>query len=233
MSPGLVSEAVEAYAAAHTTPPPEHLHALADETRATLESPQMLTGEVEGRLLELLVFLARPRLVLEIGTYSGYSALSMAAALPGGARIVTCELDPERADFAERHVAAAGMTERIEVRRGPALETVRALEGPFDLVFVDADKTGYRDYYEAALPKLSPRGLIVVDNVLWSGRVAAPEADDDSDATLALRAFNDHVAADDRVVSVMLTVRDGVTLIRRTGDSGYRAATRSSREETS
>ena len=215
MSPGLVSDAVEAYAAAHTSSPPEHLRALAEETRATLDSPQMLTGAVEGRLLEMLVFLARPRLVLEIGTYSGYSALSMARALPDGARIVTCELDPERARFAERHIASAGMSDRVEVRRGPALESVHALEGPFDLVFIDADKTGYLDYYEAALPKLSPRGLIVVDNVLWSGRVAAPESADDTDATRALRAFNDHVAADERVVTVMLTVRDGVTLVRR------------------
>jgi caffeoyl-CoA O-methyltransferase len=208
-------EAVEAYAAAHTTPPAAHLQALAEETRATLESPQMLTGEIEGRFLEFLVFLAQPRLVLEIGTYSGYSALSMAQTLPDGGRIVTCELDPDRVRFAERHIAAAGLSDRIEVREGPAIETIDTLDGPFDLVFVDADKTGYLDYYEAVLPKLADRGLIVVDNVLWSGRVAVAPADDDSESTRALRTFNDHVAADERVVSVMLTVRDGVTLIRR------------------
>ena len=215
MSPDLVSDAVEAYAEAHTTPPAEHLRALAEETRATLESSVMLTGEVEGRMLEFLVFLAQPRLVLEIGTYSGYSALSMAQALPEGGRIVTCELDPERVAFAERHIADAGMAGRIEVRQGPALETIAALDGPFDLVFIDADKAGYLAYYEAVLPKLSPRGLIVADNVLWSGRAADPPSDDDMESTIALRAFNDHVAADERVVSVMLTVRDGVTLIRR------------------
>ena len=215
MSPGLVSEAVEAYAAAHTTPAAAHLRALADETRATLGSPGMLTGAVEGRLLEMLVFLARPRLVLELGTYSGYSALSMAQALDDGARIVTCELSDEHADVAERHIAAAGLADRIEVRRGPGLETIATLDGPFDLVFIDADKTGYLDYYEAVLRKLSERGLIAVDNVLWSGRVAEPPSDDDDQSTHALRAFNDHVAADERVVSVMLTVRDGVTLIRR------------------
>ena len=175
----------------------------------------MLTGEVEGRMLEFLVFLARPQLVLEIGTYSGYSALSMAQTLPAGGRIVTCELDPERVAFAERHIADAGMADRIEVRQGPALETIATLDGPFDLVFIDADKAGYLAYYEAVLPKLSPRGLIVVDNVLWSGRVAAAESDDDEDSTRALREFNDHVVADERVVSVMLSVRDGVTLIRR------------------
>jgi predicted O-methyltransferase YrrM len=215
VSPGLVSDAVEAYAAAHTTPAADHLRALAEETRATLGSPGMLTGQVEGRLLELLVFLARPRLVLEIGTFSGYSALSMAPALPDGARIITCELENKHADVAERHIAAAGLAERIEVRRGPALDTVNGLDGPVDVVFIDADKPSYLDYYEAALPKLAERGLIVVDNVLWSGRVVESPSDDDDASTRALRAFNDHVAADDRVVSVMLTVRDGITLARR------------------
>ena len=211
----IVPEAVEAYAAAHTTAPAPFLQAFAEETRAKLESPQMLTGEIEGRFLEFLVFLAQPRLVLEIGTYSGYSALSMAQALPEGGRIVSCELDPERVAFAERHIADAGMADRIEIRQGAALETIGGLDGPFDLVFIDADKEGYLDYYEAVLPKLSERGLIVVDNVLWSGRVAAPESDDDTESTRALRAFNDHVAGDARVVSVMLSVRDGVTLVRR------------------
>jgi caffeoyl-CoA O-methyltransferase len=211
----IVEDAVEEYAAAHTTPPAEHLRALAEETRETLESPQMLTGDIEGRFLEFLVFLAQPRLVLEIGTYSGYSALSMAGALAPDARIVTCELRDEHAEVAERHIAAAGLGDRIEVRRGPALATIATLDGPFHLVFVDADKPGYLDYYEAVLPKLSERGLIVVDNVLWSGRVAQPPSDEDAESTRALREFNDHVTADQRVVNVMLTVRDGVMLVRR------------------
>jgi caffeoyl-CoA O-methyltransferase len=211
----VLPEAVEAYAAQHTTAPAPFLQALAEETQATLDSPQMLTGRIEGRFLEFLVFLGQPRSVLEIGTYSGYSALSMAQALPADGRIVTCELDPERVAFARRHIEAAGFGERIEVREGPALDTIESLGGPFDLVFIDADKAGYHDYYEAVLPKLSERGLIVVDNVLWSGRVAQSPSDDDSQSTRALRAFNDHVAADERVVSVMLTVRDGVTLARR------------------
>jgi caffeoyl-CoA O-methyltransferase len=215
VSAHIVDDGVEDYAAAHTTPPAEHLRALAAETRETLTSPQMLTGDIEGRFLEFLVFLAQPRLVLEIGTYSGYSALSMAGALAPDARIVTCELLDEHADVAERHIAAAGLADRIEVRRGPALETLATLDGPFDLVFIDADKAGYPGYYEAVLPKLSPRGLIVVDNVLWSGRVAQPPSDDDTESTIALRAFNDHVAADPRVVDVVLTVRDGIMLVRR------------------
>lgn len=215
MSAYIVNEGVEGYAAAHTTPAASHLRALALATLQTLSSPQMLTGEIEGRFLEFLVFLAQPRLVLEIGTYSGYSALSMAGALAADARIVTCELLDEHADVAERHIAAAGEADRIEVRRGPALDTIATLDGPFDLVFVDADKPGYLDYYEAVLPKLSPRGLVVVDNVLWSGRVAQPPSVEDTESTIALRAFNDHVAADPRVVNVILTVRDGIMLVRR------------------
>ena len=215
MSAYIVDDAVEDYAAAHTTPPAEHLRELAAETRETLSSPQMLTGDIEGRFLEFLVYLAQPKLVLEIGTYSGYSALSMAGALPAGARIVTCELLDEHADVAERHIAGAGEAGRIEVRRGPALDTIATLDGPFDLVFIDADKEGYLAYYEAVLPKLAERGLIVVDNVLWSGRVAVDPSGEDSASTIALRAFNDHVGADPRVANCTLTVRDGIMLVRR------------------
>ncbi len=215
MSPYLVSDEVEDYGAAHTTPPAAHLLALQRETVETLDAPQMLTGDVEGRFLELLVFLAAPRLVLEIGTYSGYSALAMAAALPADGQIVTCELSDEHADVAERHIAAAGQSGRIEVRRGRAIDTIATLDGPFDLVFIDADKASYLDYYEAVLPKLSARGVIVVDNVFWSGRVAQPASVDDEDSTVAMRAFNDHVMGDPRVINVMLTVRDGMTLLRR------------------
>ena len=215
MSPILANEQLEAYIEAHTTPPESHLAALAEETRATLNAPQMLTGTVEGRFLEALVWTARPQLVLELGTYSGYSALAMAAALPPGGRIVTCELSDEHADFAQRHIDASPYADRIELRRGPALDTVAALDGPFDLVFIDADKPNYLNYYEAVVPKLAERGLIAADNTLWSGNVAGEE--DQSDASVALRAFNDRVRGDDRVYCVMLSVRDGITLIRRRG----------------
>jgi caffeoyl-CoA O-methyltransferase len=205
-------DAIQAYAEAMTTPAAQPLRTIADETAEELGSAVMLTGPVEGRLLETLVFATAPRLVLEIGTFSGYSALSMVSALPDGGRIVTCELDDERADFAQRHIDAAGAGDRIEIRRGAALESIAALDGPFDLVFVDADKRGYVDYYEAVLPKLAPRGLIAADNTLAGGRAATGE---DDDTARAIRAFNDHVAADPRTVQVLLTVRDGITLIRR------------------
>jgi caffeoyl-CoA O-methyltransferase len=211
--PGLVPEDIERYALEHTTPVEERMDALAEETRSTLPSPGMLSGAVEGRLLETLVFASGARRVLEFGTYSGYSALSMARALPPDGRIVTLEVSEEHATFARRHIEASPYADRIEVVLGPALESVERLDGPFDLVFIDADKGNYGNYYEAALPKLSERGLIVVDNTLWSGRVVEPPEDDETSRALA--AFNDMVVADERVVCVMLTIRDGVTLIRR------------------
>jgi caffeoyl-CoA O-methyltransferase len=206
-------ESIDRYCEEHTTPPPERLAALARETRERLESPQMLTGTVEGRFLEMLVWIAGARRVLEIGTFSGYSALSMAAALPEDGRIVTCELDEGRAAFAQRHIDASPYADRVEIRIGPALDTIASLDGPFDLVFIDADKTGYDAYFDATLPLLAPRGLIVIDNTLWSGRVLDPQSDDESGQALA--ALNDRLAEDERVIVVQLPVRDGVTLVRR------------------
>ncbi len=203
---------LEAYATAHTSPPGDHLLALAEETRATLSAPQMMVGALEGRYLEMLVYALRPLWVLEIGTFSGYSSISMAAGLPPQGRITTCELSPEHAAVARAHIAASPYPDRIEVIEGPALDTVAKLEGPFDFVFIDADKTNYLAYFEAVLPKLAPGGLIAADNTLWSGRVV--DDADQSDDTRAIRAFNDAVVADPRVVCVQTTVRDGVTLIR-------------------
>jgi caffeoyl-CoA O-methyltransferase len=213
--PGIVPEDIERYAVEHTTPVEERMDALAEDTRSTLNAPQMLSGAVEGRLLEMLVWATGARQVLEFGTYSGYSALSMARALPPEGRIYTLEVAEEHAEFARRHIEESPFADRIEVLLGPALESVERLDGPFDLVFIDADKENYGRYYEAALPKLSPRGLIVVDNTLWSGAVLDPDAGDASESTRALAAFNDMVVQDERVVCVMLTVRDGITLIRR------------------
>jgi caffeoyl-CoA O-methyltransferase len=208
----VVSEDIEAYAAAHTTPPEALLAELAEETRAKLQSPQMLTGTIEGRLLELLVHGLQAKRVLELGTYSGYSSLSMAAGLPPDGRIDTCEVEEAHADVARRYIARSPYADRITVHLGPALETIAQLEGDFDFVFIDADKVNYLNYYEAVLPRLSPEGLIAADNTLWSGRVI--DESDHSEDTRAIKEFNEHVRSDSRVTSVMLTVRDGVTLIR-------------------
>jgi caffeoyl-CoA O-methyltransferase len=212
----IVDPEIERYAEQHTTAPDPLLQALAEETRRTLTSPAMLTGPVEGRFLETLVFLSRARRVLEIGTYSGYSALSMAAALPPDGSLTTCELSEDRAAVARRYFAESPHGDRIDLRMGPALETLAGLEGPFDLVFIDADKVSYLDYYKRALELLDEHGLIVADNTLWSGRVVGEgDGEDEAPETRALREFNDYVVRDPGVVSVMLTVRDGVTLIRR------------------
>ena len=213
MPPQIPSE-LNRYAEEHTTPPADHLVRLAEETRAELSLPQMLTGPVEGRLLETLAFVAGARRVLDVGTYSGYSALSMAAALPADGVVVTCEASERHADFARRHIAASPYVDRIDLRLGPALDTIATLEGGFDLVFIDADKTGYPDYFEACLPLLSEGGLIVIDNTLRGGTVL-PGHDDGEPATRTIRALNERLARDDRVICVLLTVRDGVTLVRR------------------
>jgi caffeoyl-CoA O-methyltransferase len=139
----------------------------------------------------------------------------MAPGLVAGGRITTCELSPVHAEFARRHIAASPYAAAIEVVVGPAIDTIAGLEGPFDFVFIDADKASYLQYFEAVLPKLAPRGLIAADNTLWSGRILDPS--DTSADTVALRQFNDALAADPRVVVVQTTVRDGVTLIRHAG----------------
>jgi len=202
---------LDAYLDAVTTPPADFLQRLEAETRATQSSPGMLTGPLAGRLLDLLVWATDARLVLEIGTYTGYSAITMAGALGEGGRLITCELDPDRAAFAREHMDASPYGDRIQIEVGPALETIAGLDGPFDLVFIDADKTGYPDYFEAVLPKLAPRGLIVLDNMLRGGRVLEPGGDE---GTVAIRELSERLAADPRVAVALLPVRDGMTVVR-------------------
>jgi caffeoyl-CoA O-methyltransferase len=211
----IVPDEIEAYAEAHTTRQPELLGELAAETKASLSSPEMLTGTVEGRFLQQLVFALQANRVLELGTYSGYGALSMAAGLPEGGHIDTCEASEEHADVAQRYIARSPYADRITIHLGPALETIERLAGEWDFVFIDADKVNYPNYYEALVPRLAPTGLMALDNTLWSGRVLDDDGDDDSPGLRVMRELNDRIAADDRVVAVQLTVRDGVTLVRR------------------
>jgi caffeoyl-CoA O-methyltransferase len=203
----IIDPRIEEYVERFTTPHDPLLAELSEETARELGMPQMLTGPVAGRLLESLVWIAQPQRVVEIGTFSGHSALAMAAALPDGGRIDACEIDPERAAFAQRYFDRSPHGSKITLHVGPALETLERLEGTFDFVFIDADKEGYVDYYEAVLPRLAERGLIVADNTLAGGRVV--------DETPPIAAFNEHVAADPRSVQVVLSVRDGMTLIRK------------------
>jgi caffeoyl-CoA O-methyltransferase len=208
----IVNEEVERYALEHSTPDPEFFRRLEEETRATTTAPQMMVGPLEGQFLGWLVRLSRAQNVLEIGTFTGYSSISMALALPYGGRITSLDVNEETTAVARRYAEEAGVADRIDYRVGPALDALAELEGPWDLVFIDADKPNYVNYYEAVLPTLVADGFIVADNVLWSGRVVE---DDGEASTEVIKAFNDHVAADERVEQLMLTVRDGMTLIRR------------------
>jgi caffeoyl-CoA O-methyltransferase len=206
-----IDEAVEQYAEQHSAPEDELFQRLAAETREVSELPQMMVGLVEGRFLAVLVRLLRARRVLELGTFTGYSSISMAQALGPDGRLITCDVNEETTAVARRYAEEAGVVDRIDHRLGPALETIAGLDGEFDLIFIDADKGNYVNYYEATLPLLARTGVMVVDNTLWSGRVADPGEEDES--VRAIRALNDRVWDDSRVDNVLLTVRDGMNLV--------------------
>jgi caffeoyl-CoA O-methyltransferase len=199
---------VEAYAERYTSAQLDLFDRLAAETRETQQAPQMMVGHVEGAFLAFLVAMTNAMRVVEVGTFTGWSSIAMAGALPPGGSIVTCDINEETTAVARRYAEEAGVADRIEYRLGPAVETLATLEGPFDLAFIDADKPGYVDYYEAILPKLAPRGVIAADNTLFG-------LDGDSENAQGIARFNDHVLHDDRVESVLLPFREGVTLIRR------------------
>ncbi|MDA8354728.1 MAG: class I SAM-dependent methyltransferase [Actinomycetota bacterium] len=205
------------YADEHSTAPPAYLSAVEETTRRDFPAWGMMVGRQEGRFLGLLVFATNARSVLEIGTFTGYSAIAMASGLSSGGKIQTCEVDPHHAATARRNIEASPYADRIEILEGPALESIARLSGPFDLVFIDADKAGYDAYFEAVLPKLASRGLILADNTLYHGEVLEDVASDPNAA--ALKRFNDKLVADPRVVCALTTIRDGVTLIRR-ADAG-------------
>jgi predicted O-methyltransferase YrrM len=209
----IVDPRVEEYAEAHSSPERELFERLAAETREKTTAPQMMVGVVEGGFLAVLVRSLRARRVLELGTFTGYSSIAMALALPPEGRVITCDVNEETTAIAQRYAEEAGVADRIDYRLGPALDTIAQLAGPFELVFIDADKEGYVAYFEATLPLLADDGLMVVDNTLWSGRVADPE--DSEETTQAIRALNDRVLEDPRVENVLLTVRDGMNLVWR------------------
>jgi len=204
----LVDEKIEAYATDHTSEESKLLARLARETQETMELPQMLTGRLEGSFLRLMVRALQARRVLEVGMFTGYSALMMAEALPEDGRIVTCEVNPKSAEVARRYFAESPHGHKIELHMGPAAETIQTLEGPFDFVFIDADKENYPKYYELCMDRLRPGGAIAIDNVLWNGDVLDPQDEE----TRAIAALNEGVHGDARVDHALLTLRDGVML---------------------
>lgn len=207
----LVPQPIEAYATAHTEPVGPVLEALREETYASLAAARMQVGPLEGTFLRLLTQLVGARRAVEVGTFTGYSALCIAQGLPEDGELITCDVNPETSAMARRYWDQTPDGKKIRSVVGPALETIANLEGPIDLVFIDAEKTGYDGYYEGLLPKVRQGGLLVIDNTLWSGRVLDPQSADDH----AIVAFNAKLAADSRVEKVLLTVRDGMTLARK------------------
>ena len=211
-----VSSELHEYLVSHGTPPDEILVGLIEETRKKVEGLALMqVAPEQGAFLTLLVRMLGVRRAVEVGTFTGYSALCIARGLPEDGRLLCCDTSEEWTAIGRPYWEKAGVADRIELVIAPASETLAALpmDDPIDFAFIDADKEGYRDYYEAILARMQPGGVIAVDNVLWAGNVVNPEADDAS--TLAIRAFNDFVAGDERVDRVMLTISDGLTLARK------------------
>jgi caffeoyl-CoA O-methyltransferase len=209
---------LQSYLVDHSSGADDVLRDLAAETAALGGISSMQIAPEQGAFMGLLARLVRPRFAVEVGTFTGYSAICVARGLAPGGRLLCCDVSEEWTAVARRYWERAGVAESIELRLAPALDTLRALpaEASVDLAFVDADKGGYVAYWEELVPRLNPGGVLLVDNVLWSGRVVDPDAADDD--TVALRAFNDHAAADERVELVMLPLADGLTMARRLVD---------------
>jgi len=203
-----IDAAVEQFARDHTEPETDLYVRLREETYRVMQRPQMQVDVIEGRFLQMLVRLSDAKSILELGMFTGYSALMMAEALPADGHLITCEIDAKAEAIARRYIAESPHGDKITIRMGSALDTIKTLTGPVDLVFIDADKVNYSNYYEACLPLLKSGGLVVADNVLWSGKVVDPKDADDH----AIVAFNRLVQSDPRVKNVCLTVRDGMML---------------------
>jgi caffeoyl-CoA O-methyltransferase len=214
----LVAPDAVRYAEAHTSSFHGALAAAATWTQSNTPAPGMMTGLPEARLLEALITFGGARHVLEIGTFTGVGALAMAAALPADGRVTTLEVDDATAAVARGHIDASPERTRIELIVGDALETIAGLEGPFDLVYIDAWKADYPAYYDAVIPKLAPRGVIVADNLFRDGAALDPGADDPG--TLGIREFARRAHEDERVHNLLLTIGDGVMLIWRPARAG-------------
>lgn len=211
MKPLVLSD-IEAYAEAHSMAESEVCRRLREETFRTMKFPQMLVGPLEGAFLKVMALSVGAKRVLEIGAFTGYSALCFAESLPGDGQIITCDIDPESTAMAQRFWAQSPHGSKIQLRLAPALETMNQLSGPFDLIFIDADKVNYVNYYRRALDLISDHGVILIDNVLWGGDVVKSPPPDTN--TGAIQELNRLVHADSRVSAVLVTIRDGIFVIK-------------------
>ncbi len=208
----LVLPDIEAYAEAHSLPESEVCRRLREETYRNMDCPQMVVGPLEGAFLKVMALSVGARRVLEIGTFTGYSALCMAECLPDDGMVITCDIDPESTAMAKRYWAQSSHGTKIHLRLGPALETMATVTGRFDLIFIDADKANYVNYFRQALELISDKGVILIDNVLWNGDVLTHPAPDTN--TAAIQELNRVVHAEPRVSAVLLTIRDGIFFIK-------------------
>lgn len=207
----LVDQKIEKYTEDHTTKGSADIQKLVQKSDRELEHIDMLSGRVVGQLLAMLVKISGAQRVLEIGTFTGCSALKMAEALPRDGKLITCEYNRRYEDIARTGFGSSSHGLKITLKMGPALETIKMFNDPFDLIFLDADKTNYPNYYHAVLPLLKAGGILVIDNVLWEGTVLDPK----DEKSQAIDQLNRMIAEDDSVEQVMLTVRDGVTIVRK------------------
>ena len=209
------NQLIDAYMAAHSDVEPEYLALVNRAAHVHTINPRMLSGHFQGRILKMLVRMIQPQRVLEIGTFVGYSALCMAEGLTEGGHVDTIEIDDELEEFIREQLAKSPFEERITLHIGDALQVIPQLDTTFDLVFIDADKRLYRDYYELVLPRLKSGGFILADNTLWDGKVLIDKPESNDYQTIAIKAFNDFIATDNRIEKVILPLRDGLTLIMK------------------
>ncbi len=209
-----MNSAIETYITDHTSPEDDLLKRLNRETHLKVLNPRMLSGHVQGRFLEMISKMIRPQRILEIGTYTGYSAICLAKGLAGNGILHTIEVNPELEEFAKRYFREAGLESQIIQHGGDALELIPQIDETFDLVFIDAAKESYLDYYHLIFDKVRKGGFILADNALWDGKVVDPNQVQDKE-TQGIMAFNDFIRKDDRVENLLLSLRDGIMIIRK------------------
>ena len=205
---------IDEYIEQHSEPQPEYLNNVVRETHLQMINPRMMSGHLQGRILKLLVEMTNARRIIELGTYSGYSALCMAEGLPSDGELHTIEIDDELEDFIREQLQSAPHGNKVHLHIGNAVDIIPQIEGTFDLAFIDADKRLYQQYYDMLLPRMNPGGIILADNTLWDGKVLIDNPAHNDYQTIAIKAFNDFIATDTRVEKVILPLRDGLTLIR-------------------